>query len=126
MRLAILAAAMASLVAGSAYAADIEHGEKVFRKCKTCHMVGPGAKSRVGPPLNGLFGRKAGTYEGFNYTDANKNSGITWDVATFTKYIKDPKGVIPGTKMAFAGLTDEADIADVIAYLQQFKADGSK
>ena len=89
-------------------------------------MVGPDAKPRVGPPLNGLFGRKSGTYEGYSYTDANKNSGITWDEATFTKYIKDPKGVIPGTKMVFAGLKEDADITDIIAFLKQFKADGSK
>ena len=64
MRLVIAAAAFASLLAGPAFAADIEHGAKVFKKCSTCHMVGPGAASRVGPPLNGLFGRKSGTYEG--------------------------------------------------------------
>ena len=87
MRLIIAAATLASLVAGSASAADLEHGAKVFKKCSTCHAVGPGAKSRVGPPLNGLFGRKSGTYEGYSYTDANKNSGITWDEATFAKYI---------------------------------------
>ena len=125
MRL-IIAAAITSLFAGPALAADLEHGAKVFKKCSTCHMVGPDAKPRVGPPLNGLFGRKSGTYEGYSYTDANKNSGITWDEATFTKYIKDPKGVIPGTKMVFAGLTEEADIVDLTAYLKQYKADGSK
>mgnify|MGYP001264902743 FL=1 len=126
MRLVIAAAAFASLLAGPAFAADIEHGAKVFKKCSTCHMVGPGAASRVGPPLNGLFGRKSGTYEGYSYTDANKNSGITWDDASFAKYIKDPKGVIPGTKMVFAGLTDEADVVDLTAFLKQYKADGSK
>jgi len=126
MRLVIAAAAFASLLAGPAFAADIEHGAKVFKKCSTCHMVGPGAASRVGPPLNGLFGRKSGTYEGYSYTDANKNSGITWDDATFAKYIKDPKGVIPGTKMVFAGLTDEADVVDLTAFLKQYKVDGSK
>ncbi len=126
MRLIIVAAALASLSAGSALAADLEHGAKVFKKCSTCHTIGPGAASRVGPPLNGLFGRKSGTYEGYSYTDANKNSGITWDEATFAKYIKDPKGVIPGTKMVFAGLTEEADIVDLTAFLKQYKADGSK
>ncbi len=126
MRLVIAAAAFASLLAGPAFAADIEHGAKVFKKCSTCHMVGPGAASRVGPPLNGLFGRKSGTYEGYSYTDANKNSGIVWDDATFAKYIRDPKGVIPGTKMVFAGLTDEADVVDLTAFLKQYKADGSK
>ncbi len=126
MRWLIAVAALGSLVTGSAFAADLEHGAKVFKKCSTCHMVGADAKSRVGPPLNGLFGRKSGTYEGFAYSDANKNSGITWDEATFAKYIKDPKAMVPGTKMAFAGLTEEADIVDLTAYLKQYKADGSK
>ena len=125
MRL-IIAAAIASLFAGPALAADLENGAKVFKKCSTCHAIGPGATSRVGPPLNGLFGRKSGTYEGYSYTDANKNSGITWDEATFAKYIKDPKGVIPGTKMVFAGLSAEADIVDLTAFLKQYKSDGSK
>ena len=125
MRL-IIAAAIASLFAGPALAADLENGAKVFKKCSTCHAIGPGAASRVGPPLNGLFGRKSGTYEGYSYTDANKNSGITWDEATFAKYIKDPKGVIPGTKMVFAGLSADADITDLTAFLKQYKADGSK
>lgn len=126
MRLMIAVATLASLAAGSALAADIEHGAKVFKKCSTCHAIGPGAKSRVGPPLNGLFGRKAGAYEGYAYTDANKNSGITWDDATFAKYIRDPKAVVPGTKMVFAGLTDETDIVDLTAFLKQYKPDGSK
>lgn len=125
MRLIIAVAALSSF-ASLAFAADLEHGAKVFKKCSTCHMVGPGAASRVGPPLNGLFGRKSGTYEGYSYTDANKNSGITWDDATFAKYIKDPKGVIPGTKMVFAGLPEEADVVDLTAFLKQYKADGSK
>ena len=72
------------------------------------------------------MGRKSGTYEGYSYTDANKNSGIVWDEAIFAKYIKDPKGVIPGTKMSFAGLKDETDINDLLAFLKQYKADGSK
>ncbi len=126
MRIALAILASAPLLFGSAQAADLEHGAQVYKKCVTCHAVGPDAKPKVGPPLNGLFGRKSGTYEGYSYTDANKNSGIVWDDAIFTKYIQDPKAVIPGTKMAFAGLKEAADITDVIAYLKQFKADGSK
>jgi cytochrome c len=121
----ILMAISPLLVAG-AQAADVEHGAQVFKKCVTCHAVGPDAKAKVGPPLNGLMGRKSGTYEGYSYTDANKNSGIVWDDAVFAKYIKDPKGVIPGTKMSFAGLKDETDINDLLAFLKQYKADGSK
>jgi len=126
MRLIIAAAALASLFTGSALAADLEHGAKVLKKCSTCHAVGPDAKSRVGPPLNGLFGRKSGTYGGYSYTDANKNSGITWNEASFKEYITDPKKKIPGTRMIYAGLSSEQERDDLWAYLSQFKADGAK
>ncbi|MDJ1157051.1 cytochrome c family protein [Chelatococcus sp. SYSU_G07232] len=105
---------------------DAAAGEKVFLKCRACHQVGETAKNAVGPKLNGLFGRKAGTIEGFSYSDANKNSGITWDEATFREYIKDPKAKIPGTKMVFVGLKVDREIDDVIAYLKQFGPDGKK
>jgi cytochrome c len=78
----------------------------------------------VGPELNGLFGRKAGSAPGFNYSEANKGSGITWDEATFREYIKNPKAKIPNTKMVFAGLSDDQDIDDLIAYLKQYGPDG--
>ena len=71
-------------------AQDVENGAEVFKKCRACHQVGENAKNAVGPSLNGLFGRKAGTIEGFNYSEANKTSGVTWDDATFATYIKDP------------------------------------
>lgn len=105
---------------GQASAQDAAAGEKVFAVCKACHQVGDSAKNVVGPVLNGLIGRKAGSVEGYNYTDANKKSGITWDEATFAEYIKDPKAKIPGTKMAFAGIKDEQKIKDLIAYLHTF------
>ncbi len=126
MRKFIIGAAIAPLLATGAIAENLEHGAQVYKKCVTCHMIGPDAKPRVGPVLNGLDGRKSGTYEGFNYTDANKNSGITWNEESFKKYIRDPKGVIPGTKMAFAGLKDDEDVNDIWAFIKQFKADGSK
>ena len=126
MRLCIMSALIALGAAGSAHAQDAASGEKVFLQCKACHQVGPTAKNAVGPVLNGLFGRKSGTIEGYNYTPANKNSGITWDEATFTDYIKDPKAKIPGTKMVYAGLKDEKRIQDLIAYLKQFDATGKK
>ena len=91
-----------------------------------CHQVGETAKNGVGPLLNGLFGRKSGTIEGYNYTDANKNSGITWDEATFAEYIKDPRAKIPGTKMVYAGLKDEQRVKDLIAFLKQYDASGKK
>ena len=85
-------------------AQDAAAGEKVFAVCKACHQIGETAKNAVGPVLNGIIGRKAGTYAGYSYSDANKNSGLTWDEPTFREYIKDPKAKIPGTKMIYAGL----------------------
>ena len=108
------------------YAQDAASGEKIFVQCKACHQIGETAKNAVGPVLNGLFGRMAGTIVGFNYSSANKNSGITWDEATFREYIRDPKAKIPGTKMTFAGLKDPKQIDDIVAYLKQFDAAGKK
>ena len=126
MRPLILVAALAAVAPGAALAQDAAAGEKVFAQCRACHQVGETAKNGVGPVLNGLFGRKSGTIEGYNYTDANKNSGIVWDEATFADYIKDPRAKIPGTKMVYAGLKDEQRIKDLIAYLKQFDASGQK
>jgi cytochrome c len=111
---------------GAANAQDAALGEKVFVKCKACHQIGEGAKNAVGPVLNGVVGRKAGSYPGYSYSDANKNSGITWDEATLKEYLKNPRGKVPGTKMIFPGLSKESDIDNVIAYLKQFGADGKK
>lgn len=105
---------------------DATQGAKVFLKCRACHQVGETAKNAVGPELNGLFGRKTGSAEGYNYSPANKNSGIVWDEAVFREYIQNPKAKIPGTKMAFAGLKVQADIDNIIAYLKQFGPDGKK
>ena len=107
-------------------AGNAEAGEKVFNKCKTCHRIGEGAKNMVGPELNGLNGRKSGSVEGYSYSDANKNSGITWNEAVFKEYITDPKKKIPGTKMIFPGLPNEQERDDLWAYISQFKADGKK
>jgi len=120
MRLPTLSTAFFLAALGSAQAQDAAAGEKVFLQCKACHQVGDAAKNAVGPVLNGLFGRKAGTVEGYTYSPANKNSGLTWDEATFREYIKDPKTKIPGTKMVYAGLKEEKRIDDLIAYLHQF------
>jgi cytochrome c len=115
-----------SMHPAAALAADPAAGERVFRKCLPCHAVGDGAQHKVGPILNGLIGRPAGNYPGYNYTDANRSSKFVWDEATLANYLKNPKAAIPGTKMEFAGLPKESDIADVIAYLKQFGADGKK
>ena len=107
-------------------AGDAAVGEADFRMCRTCHQIGEGAKNFVGPELNGVVGRKAGTVAGYHYSDANLNSGLTWDEATLAKYLKHPRAVLPGTKMAFPGLPSDQDIANVIAYLKQFGPDGKK
>jgi cytochrome c len=114
------------LGAAPGYAQDAKAGEKVFVQCRACHQIGENAKNAVGPELNGLFGRKAGTVAGYSYSAANKNSGITWDEATFREYIKDPKAKIPGTKMTFPGLKNPKQVDDVVAYLKQFDATGKK
>ena len=90
----------------------------VFNKCKACHSVDE-AKNKVGPYLVGVFGRPAGSVEGFKYSEAMKSSGITWTEETIAAYLADPRGYIKGNRMAFTGLKDQDDIADVIAYLKQ-------
>jgi cytochrome c len=126
LRIYVLAAAALVGSMGAASAQDAAAGEKVFLKCKACHQIGEGAKNAVGPVLNGVVGRKAGTAPDYSYSDANKNSGFTWDEATLTEYLKNPRAKVPGTKMIFPGLTKDQDISDVIAYLKQFAADGKK
>lgn len=126
MRSFVLSAALVLLGLNQAQAQDAAAGEKVFAQCRACHQVGENAKNAVGPVLNGLFGRPAGTVEGYTYSPANKNSGITWDEATFRDYIKNPRAKIPGTKMVYAGLKDEQRINDLVAYLKQFNAQGQK
>jgi cytochrome c len=100
---------------------DAEKGEKVFNKCKACHNVEE-PQNKVGPHLVGIFGRPAGSVEGFKYSDAMKESGITWDEETLSAYLADPRGYIKGNRMAFAGLKKEEDIADLLAYLKEESA----
>jgi cytochrome c len=100
---------------------DAAEGEKVFNKCKACHVADE-AQNRVGPHLVGLFGRQAGSVEDFKYSDAMKESGVTWDEATIAEYIADPRGYIKGNRMAFVGLKDDEDIANLIAYLKEATA----
>ena len=123
-----LAVAGAVIVASAsgAWAQDLAAGENSFKKCLPCHSVGADAKNKVGPELNGIDGRKSGTAEGYNYTEANKNSGITWDEAQFREYIQDPRAKIKGTKMVFAGIKSENEITNLWAYLKQFDAAGKK
>jgi cytochrome c len=126
MRQVVLAAIALAASTAAASAQDVAAGEQSFKKCLACHSVGPGAKNKVGPELNGLDGRKSGSAEGFNYTEANKNSGITWNEETFKEYIKDPRAKIPGTKMVFAGIKNEEEVNNLWAYLKQFGPNGEK
>lgn len=95
---------------------DAAKGEVVFGQCRACHMVEPD-KNGMGPTLHGIVGRPAGAIEGFTYSDANKNAGITWDAETLYAYLENPREYLPGNRMAFPGLKDPQDRADVIAYL---------
>jgi cytochrome c len=126
LRSYILAAFVLAGPVSVSSAQDAALGEKVFIKCKACHQIGEGAKNAVGPVLNGLVGRKAGTYPDYSYSDANKGSGFTWEEATLKEYLKNPRAKVPGTKMIFPGLPKDEDIDNVIAYLKQFGADGKK
>lgn len=126
MRKWIVAASLLAALPASAVAGDAEAGKSVFGKCRACHQVGEGAKNAVGPNLTGVIGRKAGTVEGFNYSEAMKASGLTWDEATFKDYIADPKKKVPGNKMVFAGVADETDRDNLFAYLNSFSAPAAK
>src|SRR5882672_10258269 len=97
MKIVIVLVSALVVFANSACAQDIAAGENSFKKCSICHPIGEGATNKIGPELNGLDGRKSGTVAGFDYSDANKNSGITWNEASFKEYIKDPKAKIPAT-----------------------------
>jgi len=108
-----------------AQAQDAAAGEKVFLVCRACHEIGPNAKIAVGPVLNGVVGRQAGTFPGYNYSAANKDSGIVWTPEVLDKYLTNPQAVVPHTKMIFPGLKDDQKRKDVIAYLEQFDPDGT-
>ena len=122
-----IALAAASLVLGApAYAADgdVAAGRTAYNQCRPCHQIGPDAANSVGPVLNGVFGRKAGEFKDYNYSDANKASGLVWDEANLREYLKNPRAKVPGTKMIFPGITREAQMDNVIAFLKQLKENG--
>jgi len=126
MKTAVIAIVVTALSGLAAHAQDLAAGENSFKKCLPCHAVGEGAKNKVGPLLNGLEGRKSGTIEGYSYSEANKNSGVTWNKETFLDYIKDPRAKIPGTKMIFPGIKNETEANSLWSYLKQFDAEGKK
>jgi cytochrome c len=125
MRTLIVAAALIVATSGAALAQDVEKGEHVFNMCLPCHSIGDGAENKIGPELNGIDGRHSGTAPNYSYSDANKNSGIVWNEANFKKYINDPRAMVPGTKMIFAGIKNEQEVNDLWAYVSQFDADGN-
>jgi cytochrome c2 len=126
MKRAVLLSAVATtmvLGASAAQAQDAENGAEIFKRCRACHDVGEKARNKVGPLLNGIIGRKAGTIEGFNYSEANKKAGAdgwVWTEEKMMEYLLNPRAAMPGNKMAFAGLKDERDRKDLIAYLKKF------
>lgn len=118
---AVLSLAIVACLAAGSTASAQDAGEAVFkRNCGVCHTVEAG-KNKLGPSLAGILGRKAGTVPGYNYTDANKNSGITWDEQNLDAYLTNPKKLIPNTKMIFAGVKNDEDRKALIAYLKQQK-----
>jgi len=122
----MVTAAVIAMSTAAGLAQDAEKGATVFKKyCSPCHRIGPGAQNLVGPELDGLDGRHSGSAANYNYSQANKNSGIVWNEQTFKEYIKDPRTKIPGTKMIFAGVKNEQDINNLWAYLKQFDAQGN-
>jgi cytochrome c len=121
--LAVALALTAAAGIAPAQEGNADEGQEVYKKCRACHDVGPQAKNKVGPLLNDILGRKAGTIEGFDYSPANKESGakgLVWTEDIMFKYLENPLAFMPGTKMAFAGLKDAQDRKDVIAYLKKF------
>ena len=119
---AATAAALIMAAPAVAQEGNAEDGAEVFKKCRACHDVGPEAKNKVGPSLNEIIGRKAGTIEGFTYSEANKSAGgkgLVWTEDVLSKYLENPLSFMPGTKMAFAGLKDPQDRKDIIAFLKK-------
>jgi cytochrome c len=107
-----------------AHSQDAVAGESSFKKCSICHAIGENATNKIGPELNGLDGRGAGSVPDFNYSIANKNSEIVWNDASFKEYIKDPNAKVPGTKMIFPGIKNEKEADDLWSYLKQFDSAG--
>ena len=123
MKRAFLPLVIPFLFAVPSQAQDAE-GADVFKKCMACQAVGENARAKVGPPLNGVVGHPAGSVEGFKYSEALLGAGITWDEETLSAFLKAPRNYLLGTKMSFAGLKTDQDIANVIAYLKTFDAEG--
>jgi cytochrome c len=125
-RVAFMAMGLLAACQASCLAQDVVAGEKDFLACRACHQIGPSARNAVGPVLNGIIGRTAGTYPNYEYSAANKDSGLVWGPDELDKYLTSPQTVVPHTKMIFPGLKDAQKRKDVIAFLRQFSPDGEK
>lgn len=125
MKKLIAAAVLIATSPGAGLAQDVAKGANVFKGCQVCHSIGPGAKNKIGPELNGLDGRKAGVVPKFDYSKANMNSGLVWNEENFKEYVKYPRVIVPGTKMIFPGLKSEQQVNDLWAYVKQFDASGN-
>ena len=118
----LVVVALAWAQPAAAQPGDAENGKDVFKVCRPCHPVGPGARNGIGPTLNGIVGSKAGTIAGFTYSEANKDAGtkgLVWTEDNLFKYLVNPTAFMPGNKMTYAGMKDETDRRDLIAYLKQ-------
>ena len=114
-----------SLTSPAAADGDATKGASTFNVCKACHRIGPSARNTVGPELNGVVGRKAASVADYSYSSALKAAGITWDEATLTQWLHSPRTLVSGTRMTFAGIRKDEDVANVIAYLKTFDAQGN-
>ncbi len=121
----IVAIVVLAVSTAAAFGQDVQKGQSLFNQCMVCHAIGPGAQNKIGPELNGLDGRPAGTAPNFAYSDANKNSGIVWNETNFKEYIKDPRAKVPGTKMIFPGIKNEQQVDDLWSYVRQFDSIGN-
>jgi cytochrome c len=126
MKTWVFAGLLVAASTGAALAQDAAAGEQSFNKCRPCHDIGPDAKIKLGPPLNGIDGRKSAAYPGFNYSDAAKGLNLTWNAALFKQWVSNPAAMAPGTRMAFSGIKDDQEIANLWAFLTQYDADGNK
>lgn len=122
-RIVMVGLCAVAFVSSARAAGDVSAGAKVFAQCSACHTVGASAQNSIGPVLNGIVGRAAGTYPGYRYSSAMRKSGLSWDEATLGKYLRAPDKVLPGTKMVFPGVASDDDLANVIAFLKQQSAE---
>ena len=112
-------------MSSGAMAQDIQRGERAFGKCVACHSIGPAAQDKIGPQLNGLDGRRAGSVAGFSYSESVKRADVVWTDESFRDFLKNPAGRFPGTKMTFSGIKSDQEISDLWAYLKRFTAEGT-